>query len=85
MPTEIMLRLTIADPVAGVLYSLQDAKSVPVEPRTAGEAAPLSFLRARQSVRRRAVHRPLRAARGAGAAIWSTSPWAVGRATTTRP
>jgi len=42
MPTEIMLRLTIADPVAGVLYSLQDAKSVPVEPRTAGEA-PLSF------------------------------------------
>lgn len=42
MATEIMLRLTIADPVAGVLYSLQDAKSVPVEPRVARET-PLSF------------------------------------------
>ena len=37
-----MLRLTIADPVAGVLYSLQDAKSAPVEPRKATDA-PLSF------------------------------------------
>lgn len=42
MLTRIMLRLTIADPVPGVLYSLQDPKSVPVEPRKAGEA-PLSF------------------------------------------
>lgn len=42
MPIAIMLRLTIADPVAGVLYSLQDPKSVPVEPRLASDA-PLSF------------------------------------------
>lgn len=42
MPTEIMLRLTIADPVSGVLYSLQDADSRPVDPRKATDA-PLSF------------------------------------------
>lgn len=42
MPAEIILRLTIADPVAGVRYSLQDPRSVPVEPRLAGDA-PLSF------------------------------------------
>lgn len=42
MPTEIMLRLTIADPVAGVLYSLQDAESQPVTPRKATDA-PMSF------------------------------------------
>ena len=39
---EITLRLTIADPVPGLLYSLQDQKSVPVEARIAAEA-PLSF------------------------------------------
>ncbi|CAN5353924.1 hypothetical protein BH09PSE1_BH09PSE1_30510 [soil metagenome] len=42
MAAEITLRLTIADPVPGVLYSLQDQKSVPVGPRTATDA-PLSF------------------------------------------
>ena len=42
MPAEITLRLTIADPVPSVRYSLQDQKSVPVEPRTA-TIAPLSF------------------------------------------
>ena len=35
--TTITLRLIVADPVPGVRYSLQDQKSVPVEPRTAGE------------------------------------------------
>lgn len=38
----ITLRLTIEDPAPGVLYSLQDAKNVPVGPVVAG-AAPLSF------------------------------------------
>ncbi len=38
----ITLRLTIADPVPGVRYSLHDPKSIPVEPRTA-EAGPLVF------------------------------------------
>lgn len=38
----ITLRLTIADPVPGVTYSLQDKKSVPVGPVTAGHG-PLSF------------------------------------------
>lgn len=42
MSDRIMLRLTITDPVPGVAYSLQDAKSAPVEPRVAGEG-PLSF------------------------------------------
>ena len=37
-----MLRLTIADPVAGVRYSLQDQKSVPVATVTAGDG-PLSL------------------------------------------
>ena len=31
MSDRIMLRLTIQDPVAGLTYSLQDAKSAPVE------------------------------------------------------
>jgi hypothetical protein len=38
----ITLRLTIADPVAGVAYSLQDKKSRPVGAFVAGEA-PISF------------------------------------------
>jgi hypothetical protein len=42
VPADIILRLTIADPFPGVRYSLQDQKSVPVEPRTATDA-PLSF------------------------------------------
>ncbi len=33
----ITLRLTIADPVAGVAYSLQDKDNTPVGPRTAGD------------------------------------------------
>lgn len=37
-----MLRLTIADPVSGVTYSLQDQKSVPVGPVVA-TSEPLSF------------------------------------------
>ena len=36
------MRLTVADPVAGLHYSLQDAKNVPVDVRIAG-ANPLSF------------------------------------------
>lgn len=39
--TEITLRLTIADPVSGMIYSLQDQKSVPVGPVVATDA-PLS-------------------------------------------
>ena len=38
----LTLRLTIADPVPGVIYSLQDPKNVPVWPRIARDA-PLSF------------------------------------------
>ena len=38
----ITLRLTIADPVAGVAYSLQDKANMPVEPRVAGDS-PISF------------------------------------------
>lgn len=38
----ITLRLTIADPVAGVAYSLQDKANMPVEPRVAG-GTPISF------------------------------------------
>jgi hypothetical protein len=38
----ITLRLTIADPVPGVTYSLQDKTSTPVEPRVATRE-PLSF------------------------------------------
>ena len=38
----ITLRLTIEDPVAGVAYSLQDAKSAPVGALVATEA-PISF------------------------------------------
>ena len=40
--TGITLRLTIADPVPGMTYSLQDQKSVPVGPVVATDA-PLSF------------------------------------------
>jgi len=40
--TTITLRLTIADPVAGVAYSLQDKANMPVEPRIAS-ADPISF------------------------------------------
>ena len=35
--TPITLRLTIADPVAGVAYSLQDKGNMPVDPRVAGD------------------------------------------------
>ncbi|WP_295242307.1 DUF5990 family protein [uncultured Brevundimonas sp.] len=40
--TTITLRLTIADPVAGVAYSLQDKANRPVEPRIAADG-PISF------------------------------------------
>lgn len=40
--TPITLRLTIADPVAGLHYSLQDKKNAPVDAVIAGEG-PLSF------------------------------------------
>jgi len=40
--TTITLRLTVAHPVPGVRYSLQDQQSGPVEPRTAGDG-PLIF------------------------------------------
>ena len=40
--TTITLRLTIADPVAGVAYSLQDKANMPVEPRIAADG-PISF------------------------------------------
>lgn len=39
---EITLRLTVPDPVAGVVYSLQDKAGAPVDATTAG-TAPLSF------------------------------------------
>ena len=39
---EITLRLTIADPVAGVAYSLQDKANTPVGPRTAHDG-PIQF------------------------------------------
>lgn len=42
MPSAITLRLTTADPVAGVAYSLQDKANTPVEPRIAGDG-PISF------------------------------------------
>ncbi|MFN7108030.1 MAG: DUF5990 family protein [Brevundimonas sp.] len=38
----ITLRLTIAEPIAGVAYSLQDKANMPVEPRIAGDG-PISF------------------------------------------
>jgi hypothetical protein len=38
----LAIRLTIPDPVAGVVYSLQDAKNAPVGARVAGEG-PLCF------------------------------------------
>ncbi len=40
--SSLTLRLTIADPVPGVRYSLQDQKSVPTHGRVAGDA-PLSL------------------------------------------
>lgn len=42
MPSAITLRLTTADPVPGVAYSLQDKANAPVEPRIAGDG-PISF------------------------------------------
>ena len=39
---EITLRLTIADPVAGVAYSLQDKANTPIDPRTAHDG-PIRF------------------------------------------
>lgn len=38
----ITLRLTIADPVAGVAYSLQDKANMPIEPQIAGDGS-ISF------------------------------------------
>ncbi len=52
----ITLRLTIEDPVAGVAYSLQDAKSAPVGTLVATEA-PISF------------EAPVRLARGRGCSV----------------
>lgn len=40
--TTITLRLTTADPVVGVAYSLQDKANTPVEPRIADDG-PISF------------------------------------------
>ena len=42
MPADITLRLTTADPVAGLHYSLQDQKSAPVDARISTDA-PLTF------------------------------------------
>ncbi|MFN3778640.1 MAG: DUF5990 family protein [Brevundimonas aurantiaca] len=42
MPSAITLRLTTADPVPGVAYSLQDKANTPVKPRIAGDG-PISF------------------------------------------
>jgi Family of unknown function (DUF5990) len=42
MPSAITLRLTTADPVPGVAYSLQDKGNTPVKPRIAGDG-PISF------------------------------------------
>jgi hypothetical protein len=42
MPSAITLRLTTADPVPGVAYSLQDKANAPVEPRIADDG-PISF------------------------------------------
>ncbi|WP_333896044.1 DUF5990 family protein [Brevundimonas aurantiaca] len=42
MPSAITLRLTTADPVPGVAYSLQDKTNAPVDPRIAGDG-PISF------------------------------------------
>ncbi|MBB5738380.1 DUF5990 family protein [Brevundimonas aurantiaca] len=42
MPSAITLRLTTADPVPGVAYSLQDKANTPVKPRIAGDG-PIRF------------------------------------------
>ncbi|WP_426025168.1 DUF5990 family protein [Brevundimonas sp. TSRC1-1] len=42
MPSAITLRLTTADPVAGVAYSLQDKANAPVDPRIADDGS-ISF------------------------------------------
>lgn len=42
MPSAITLRLTTADPVPGVAYSLQDKTNAPVDPRIADDG-PISF------------------------------------------
>ena len=41
----ITLRLTIADPVVGVAYSLQDKANTPVGPRIAGDGRSVSTRR----------------------------------------
>lgn len=41
-PRTVLLRFVISDPVAGVTYSLQDKRSVPVHPQVAG-TGPLSL------------------------------------------
>ena len=81
----ITLRLTIADPVAGVAYSLQDKANPPVEPRLAADA-PLSldasvtltddgrltgpFVR-REGPTRRFVYIAIGTSAGQHASIWS--------------
>ena len=42
MADAVTLRLTIADPVSGVRYSLQDSRNAPAEARTA-DVGPVSF------------------------------------------
>lgn len=42
MPSAVTLRLTTADPVPGVAYSLQDKTNAPVDPRIADDG-PISF------------------------------------------
>ena len=81
----ITLRLTIADPVAGVAYSLQDKANVPVEPRLAADAplsldAPVTltddgrltgpFVR-REGPTRRFVYIAIGTSAGQHASIWS--------------
>jgi hypothetical protein len=41
--TEIRMRLVIDNPVAGILHSLQDKKSAPVDPKAARSGKPLVF------------------------------------------
>ncbi|WP_295173596.1 DUF5990 family protein [uncultured Brevundimonas sp.] len=83
--TTITLRLTIADPVAGVAYSLQDKANRPVEPRIAAEGpvsidAPVtlsddgrltgSFVR-REGATRRFVYVAIGTSAGQHASEWS--------------
>lgn len=81
----ITLRLTIADPVAGVAYSLQDKANAPVEPRLATDTplsldAPVTltddgrltgpFVR-REGPTRRFVYIAIGTSAGQHASIWS--------------